>query len=405
MSRPLLGTLGTPKQNHTGSWIDAAFDSIQNIAAIELHMIYMTSHCDEIIERIDRHYMYKLPREKYANINKISNWDVINEKIHPDLIMVWGTEQDVAIPALMYFHNIPKIIYIQGFLDSIVRNFYAGLTPSEILKTFSIFDIARLKFIPVLKHRYEKRANNEKKSLALANAIILENDWCAGQIRMIAPHCRIFKSLLPIRREFFNYDWHIDKFTRHTVFANAGGLPLKGHHTLIKAMSYVVQYYPDAQLMIPGTPIDCSTIHKRIRTLGYHQYLFNLIKKYNLENNIHYLGILPTYDDMAKTIASCNVFVMPSYVENHSSSLIEAMIIGAPCVATYVGGVQTITQNNENALIYNSSDPIALADDIIRIFESDGLAQKLSNKAKEIRTKRNVDIGQDLMNIYTQMLK
>lgn len=41
MSRPLLGTLGTPKQNHTGSWVDAAFDGLKDIEDVEIHAIYM----------------------------------------------------------------------------------------------------------------------------------------------------------------------------------------------------------------------------------------------------------------------------------------------------------------------------------------------------------------------------
>ena len=39
MSRPLLGTLGTPKQNHTGSWVDAAFDGLKDIEDVEIHAI------------------------------------------------------------------------------------------------------------------------------------------------------------------------------------------------------------------------------------------------------------------------------------------------------------------------------------------------------------------------------
>ena len=169
-------------------------------------------------------------------------------------------------------------------------------------------------------------------------------------------------------------------------------------------MGMVVKKYPDVKLLIPGNPIDCSTFKKRRKTLGYHRYLYNLIKKYGIQENVKYLGVLPTFDEMATQCKKCNVFVVPSYVENHSSSLIEAMIVGAPCISTYVGGVQNMTCNGENALIYNPTDAVALADNIMQIFENDDLALKLSENAKQIRTKRNVNIGDELYTIYKQVL-
>lgn len=404
MSRPLLGTLGTPKQNHTGSWVDAAFDGLKDNHNIEIHAIYIAKGCNEKIEQVGRHFAYKLPKERYGNINNLELWKTLEKRINPDLMMVWGTEQSLALVPVMALKNIPRVIYIQGLLNNIVVNFNGGMSTFEIMKSFRWLDLFRLKWIPILKYRYGKRAKTELKLLSQVDAVILENDWCAGQIRTLAPQCHIYKSLLPIKKEFFNYDWDIDLIERHTIFTNAGGLPLKGHHTLFEALGFVVKKYPDTTLLIPGNPIDCSTFKKRMRTIGYHRYLNSLLKKYGIQNNVKYLGVLPSFNDMAKQCKKCNVFVVPSYVENHSSSLIEAMIVGAPCVSTYVGGVQNMVQNGENALVYNPTDAVALADDIIQILEKDDLAIKLSKNAKLIRSKRNVDVGNELYLIYKNLL-
>ena len=117
-----------------------------------------------------------------------------------------------------------------------------------------------------------------------------------------------------------------------------------------------------------------------------------------------YLGYWRHLMTWRYNVKKCNAFVVSSYVENHSSSLIEAMIVGAPCISTYVGGVQNMTRNGENALIYNPTDAVALADNIMQIFENDDLALKLSENAKQIRTKRNVNIGNELYTIYKQVL-
>lgn len=404
MSRPLLGTLGTPKQNHTGSWVDAAFDSMKDNLDIEIHAIYLAKGCKEQIEQINRHLVYRLPKAKYCNVNKLEPWKELKKRIKPDLMMIWGSEQNIALAPVMALKDIPRVIYVQGFLDNIVVNFNGGLSAYEIIKSFCWLDLFRLKWIPILKARYKRRAKTELEVLNQVDAVILENDWCAGQIHILASQCKVYRSLLPIRKEFYNYDWNIDSIDRHTIFTNAGGLPLKGHHTLFKALSFVVNKYPDTKIFIPGNPIDCSTFKKRIRTVGYHRYLNRLLKMYGIQSNVEYLGILPSFDDMAMQCKKCNVFVVPSYAENHSSSLIEAMIVGTPCISTYVGGVQKMARNGENALVYNPTDAVALANNIIQIFENDELAIKLSKNAKLIRSKRNVDIGNELYTIYRDLL-
>ena len=81
MSRPLLGTLGTPKQNHTGSWIDAAFESIKDNQDIEIHAIYITKCSKEKVEKIGRHYAYKLPCNLYCNVNRLPPWKDLEKQI------------------------------------------------------------------------------------------------------------------------------------------------------------------------------------------------------------------------------------------------------------------------------------------------------------------------------------
>ena len=405
MSRPLLGTLGTAKQNHTGSWIDAAFDGLKDNPDIEIYAISVSNSNKLIKEQIGRHYAYLLPKRVYCNSKRLEPWRLLAEEICPDLLMIWGSEQGVALSPVMALDNIPKVVYIQGFLDNIVVNFNGGLSTWDILKSFTLLDVFKLKWIPILKYRYKKRADVELKVLKMSDAVILENDWCAGQIRTLVPNSKIFRSLLPIKSAFFKYDWNIANINRNTLFVNAGGLPLKGHHTLFKALSHVIKRFPDVKLRIPGNRIDCSTFTNKLRTSGYHRYLYGLLKKYKLLDNVEYLGVLPSFDDMAKECQKCNLFIMPSYVENHSSSLIEAMIVGAPCITTYVGGVQNITQNGVNALVYNPSDAVALADNIIQVLSDDQLALSLSLHAKQIREIRNVDIGEDILSIYKQVLQ
>ena len=69
-------------------------------------------------------------------------------------------------------------------------------------------------------------------------------------------------------------------------------------------------------------------------------------------------------------------------IENHSSTLKEAMTVGVPCVASYVGGVPEYATSESNCLLYRFEDYEVMALQIMRLFESDDLCEKLSVNAR-----------------------
>ncbi|MFT0558667.1 glycosyltransferase [Bacteroides faecis] len=81
-------------------------------------------------------------------------------------------------------------------------------------------------------------------------------------------------------------------------------------------------------------------------------------------------------------MSEVNAFVMCSAIENHSSTLKEAMSVGVPCVASYVGGVPEYARNKENCLLYRFEDYEHLAMNLISLFRSQELCQKLSVQSR-----------------------
>ena len=72
---------------------------------------------------------------------------------------------------------------------------------------------------------------------------------------------------------------------------------------------------------------------------------------------------------MKQAYLSCNVFVLPSTIENSPNSLGEAMLLGVPCVASDVGGVTSMLEHEKEGLVYQSSAPYVLAHHIVRLFD------------------------------------
>ena len=84
---------------------------------------------------------------------------------------------------------------------------------------------------------------------------------------------------------------------------------------------------------------------------------------------------------MAKQMSSVHVYVLSSVIENSPVTLSEAMLMGVPCIVSYVGGVPDMAEDREEALFYRDNDPQLLAYKIKQIFDDRELALKLSKNA------------------------
>ena len=82
--------------------------------------------------------------------------------------------------------------------------------------------------------------------------------------------------------------------------------------------------------------------------------------------------------------ATADVLVNPSHSEGSPYVLLEAMAANLPIVATAVGGVPEMVENNQTALLVPAGDPRALADAIARVLSDKQLAQRLSASASTL---------------------
>jgi glycosyltransferase involved in cell wall biosynthesis len=105
---------------------------------------------------------------------------------------------------------------------------------------------------------------------------------------------------------------------------------------------------------------------------------------------------------MVGELLKSHAFILPSLIENSPNSLAEAMLVGTPSVASFVGGVPSMAKDNESALFFPSGDEAVLAEQIRRIFLDDDLARRLSVRAREVarvRHSKNKIVG-DMLEIY-----
>ncbi len=93
--------------------------------------------------------------------------------------------------------------------------------------------------------------------------------------------------------------------------------------------------------------------------------------------------------DVESFYAVADVFVLPSHSEGSPNVLLEAMAANVPVVATAVGGVPEIVENETSALLISANDPKQMAAAIKRVLGDEELAKRLTKNAAARITKNH----------------
>ena len=80
-------------------------------------------------------------------------------------------------------------------------------------------------------------------------------------------------------------------------------------------------------------------------------------------------------------MAHSNAFLLASSIENSPNSLQEAMLLGVPCVSSFVGGTGSIVTSSNQVALYAYDDPMLAAYELSKIFEDNKYAKELSKNA------------------------
>jgi glycosyltransferase involved in cell wall biosynthesis len=394
-----------------GLWMDALLNDFISAGEHEL-IVVTTGRNKDIIFLEDYLVKYYILSGGYPiEYNHLkegckSQWKKLIEKENPDIIQVWGSEFKHGLAALQVAGNIPSVIYIQGILEVIARYYESGIEHKDLIKSITFRDIVKRDSILQQKNRYYHRAKFEKEMFKLAGNIISENLWCDVHCKAIADNIKTHYCPLSINEIFEKYRWSIDLMEPYTIMCNASGYPLKGLHIIMKAVQLVKRKYPNVKLYIPGDSIvSDGSLKWRIRKRGYSKYIEKLISKLDILGNIQFMGRL-TPEEMAYKMSKVNAFVVGSALENHSSTMKEAMMVGVPCISSIVGGVPEYAIHRENALLYRFEEYELLAEYICQIFKDNKLAEKLSNNSKisSNQLHNGAKIYDTIINIYKKII-
>lgn len=143
---------------------------------------------------------------------------------------------------------------------------------------------------------------------------------------------------------------------------------VKGHKYLITAIAKVMQDFPDVQLLCIGD----GKIKKNLEQLS---------RSLKIEESVHFI---PAASDTFEPLSVMDIFTMPSLQEGLGLSIMEAMLLGVPVIASSVGGITSLIKNNETGILVEAADSEGLAQAIIDLLKDKEKAIRLAACAKEL---------------------
>jgi glycosyltransferase involved in cell wall biosynthesis len=125
---------------------------------------------------------------------------------------------------------------------------------------------------------------------------------------------------------------------------------------------------PGVELLVLGDGPEREALERRAGELG-------------VSGRVRFLGA-GTRDDVLRLFRAVDTVLLTSAWENMPHTLLEALAVGTPVVATAVGGIPEVVRDGENGLLVPPGDVDAIAWAIERVVRDDGLRATLAAGAR-----------------------
>lgn len=286
-----------------------------------------------------------------------------------DILHIHGTEHQYE--AMSNGLKIPKVISIQGIMSEYIKYIPEGKYKQLLEWNLSSFYESR--YIPK-NYYYSCRTK-----------------WDSAFIRSKNPQAKIYMIWEMIREEFF-YDHFSDK--KENILFVGGKNPIKGLKELLIAYNSSIQSM-GLKLIVLG---NCS--------IEDIQHIVNEEELYKLNiDNIDCRGMQDSLG-MIKAYEESYCLVHPTYIDNSPNSVCEAQLSGLPVIATDVGGVSSLIENEQTGLLIQN-DPTAISIAIEKLYEDDSLRGHISKEGRRVaRARHNPKvILQETLVMYEEIIK
>ena len=168
--------------------------------------------------------------------------------------------------------------------------------------------------------------------------------------------------------------------------------PKKCPEDLVKAFPKVVEKVPNAKLVFAGKGKEEMKLEKMVSDL-------------NLKDKVIFAGFV-SEDEKWDLLKRCDAFILPSVVEGHPITVIEAMACSKPVIVTNIGPFPEIIRDGETGLLVPLHSPDALANAIVELALDEEKRIKMGKMARrDVEERFDINkIADEYLSIYEELI-
>ncbi len=325
---------------------------------------------------------------------------------------LWTTETGTKVIELNYHdRSLPNILKLLRFVKrKNIRTVYLIDQPTWSLRYF-LLRTAGVKSIIIHDHTSGER-RRPRGIKRLVKQMIHKTRWLSGDLfigvskfvveRLIDVNCvppkKVYLVYNGVDLERFNTkkscrlkkELNIDQ-NKKIIFCSARAAFYKGIHILIDAARILIceQKRSDLIFVYCGEGPDLEDFKKQAKVAG-------------IEKCFHFLG---RRDDVHFLLPCVDIVIVPSiWQEAFGLTVVEGMACGKPVVATNVGGIREIIQNDSMGILIKPNDPIDLAETIEKLVGNEEKSDYICINARKCAEK-NFDIHVSISQLQKLLMK
>ncbi len=163
------------------------------------------------------------------------------------------------------------------------------------------------------------------------------------------------------------------------TYVSRGLEPLRGFHQFMRVLPTLVKQHPEVHVLIVGNDIPAYESKKLVT---YKEQLLNQFFKQLNPEKLHFVGKV-SYNDYLQILQISSAHIYLTYPFIVSWSLLEAMAIQCPIIASKTEPVTEYIQHNKNGLLVDFFDQQQLSQAMTKLLSDSALAERLGKQARK----------------------
>lgn len=336
------------------------------------------SHDTRAVSDSPRRVLLIAPTLKIIGGQSIQANQLLRRLSHEPSVQVQFLPINAGLPAALSMKYVRTLITLVLYLARLV----AAIGRTDVLHIFTpgysafylapvpALLLARLLRKPTILNYHDGRAQDHlahgplaRRLMRLAATIVVPSDYLMDVFADFGLQTTRIHNVAEVHSLRYRH-----RTRPRPVFLHNRGLATEYNPACtLRAFAIVQQRYPEASLTIAHDgPLRCE-LEALAASLGLRQTQF--------------IGSVSP-QSMATLYDSADIYLMSPNADNMPLSLLECFAAGLPVVASSVGGIPNIVEDQKNGLLFPTGDHQSMAARALRLLEEPGLACRLAVHAR-----------------------